>query len=114
MLIRWKSQEILLKNPHFSEICDAVIPRPVRATILFPVIKRCLAAGDPGKVVSTAASSQYLAAGIWFLNTFVIIAIDHGCLVRPIIFAASEIKGLCGGGNVVDLLWIATCRTLSA
>jgi hypothetical protein len=98
------------EGSYLSQIIDTVIPCPLLATILFPVVKCRFAAGDPREVVGTAASSQNLTAGIGFLNALVVVTLDHGRLVRPVILTSSQVKGLCRSGNVFNLLWVAARR----
>lgn len=96
-------------NPtHLSKVLDTVLPSPLLAPVLLPVIKCSLATRDPSKVVSTTASSQSLTASVGFLNPLIIVALDHCGLVAPIILATSEVKGLARGGDRFDILWIAT------
>jgi len=90
-----------------SQVCDDVIPCPLLATILLPIIEGRLAAGDPSEVVGAAASTQNLTTSVWLFNTLVVLTLDHSGLVSPVILATSEVKGLGWGGDVLNLLRVA-------
>jgi hypothetical protein len=46
---------------------------------------------------------------IRFLNSFIVITLDYGCLVSLVILATPQVKGLYRGSDVVDLMWVTAC-----
>ena len=96
------------KSSYLSQIIDNVVPVPVLTSKLLPVVERRLAAWNPGEVVSRAASAKHLATSIGPLNTLILWALDEGGLVLPVIFAVPQVIGLCWGGDLVNLMRVAT------
>ena len=90
----------------FAQIVNAAIPGPVRSSKLFPVIKCWLGARNPGIIVRAGAATEDLAASVGLLDTLVVVPLNHGSLVSPVMLATSEVEGVGRRENLRELVGV--------
>lgn len=99
--------KVVVVSSRLVEVFFGVFPVPSRTTKLLPVIEGCSRASNPSIVIERSTATQHLTTGVWFLDTSVVWAVDHGRFVLPVVLRVSQAHGLCRGGDVADLGRIA-------
>lgn len=97
---------VVVVGDGLSKIGDEGIPGPFLATVFSPHVKGGLAAGNPGEVVERGATTEDLATGVGLLDTLVVVTLDHGGLVGPVVLGAAEVHGVGGRHDLVELLGV--------
>lgn len=97
---------VIVIGDRLSKIGNEGVPGPLLATVLSPHVKGRLASGDPSEVVERGGAAEDLATGVGLLDTLVVVTLDHGGLVGPVMLAASQVHGVGGGHDLVELLGV--------
>lgn len=105
--IRWVQAWIIRIRDSLAEVKEQGIPGPLLAAIFVPHGKGRLAAWHPGEVVQRGTPPQGLATSVGLLDTLVVIPLDDGGLIRPVILAVAEVHGRQRRGNLRGVLGIA-------
>lgn len=105
--VLWIPAQVVVVGGTLPEVRHKRIPGPFLASIFFPSVEGRLAAGHPGEVVQRRATTQSLTASVGLLDTLVVVALDHGGLVGPVVIAVPELHGYGGRGDLLNLLRVA-------
>lgn len=97
---------VIVIGDRLSKIRHEGVPGPLLATVLSPHVKGGLASRDPSEVVERRAATEDLATGVGLLDTLVVITLDNGGLVGPVMLAASKVHGIGGGHDLLELLGV--------
>lgn len=92
---------------YLSEVLFAVFPSPGASTEGGPIIKCCLAAGNPGVVVQARATPKNFAPGIGLFETSVFRTINEGGFVCPVILTIPKLESTCRSSNLWDFTRIS-------
>lgn len=95
---------LIMISRTLAKILHATIPIPILPAKSLPVVKGRLGSGDPGEVVGAGRTAEDFSARVGLLDALVVVALDHGGLVGPVVLAAAEVEGLGGGGDFGDLV----------
>lgn len=95
------------------EILLAVLPRPILATKLDPVVKGPLTTSNPSIVVSSTATTEHLTTGNGLFNASVVGSIDHGSLETPVVLAATKFESLGWSRDGVDFASVAVISSVN-
>lgn len=90
-----------------TEVRHEGVPGPFLASVFLPPVKGRLAAGHPGEVVQRRAPTKRLTPRVGLLDAFVVVTLDQGGLVRPVVLAVPELHGFRGRGDLLVLMGVA-------
>lgn len=97
---------VVVVGDTLAQVGDKRVPSPLLTTILSPHVKGRLASGDPSEVIKRRAATEDLATGVGLLDTLVVVTLDNGGLVGPVMLAATEVHGVGGGHDLLQLLGV--------
>lgn len=97
---------VIVVGRTLPQIVHAVVPRPSRAAVFLPVVECRRRPGNPGKVVGAGTAAENFATGIGLLDSFIVVALDHGGLVGPVMLATAQAERLGWSRDVFELVWI--------
>jgi hypothetical protein len=92
---------------YLSEVLLAVFPSPGASTEGGPIIKCCLAAGNPGVIVQARATTKNFAPSVRLFETSVFRTINEGGFVRPVILTIPKLESTCRSSNLWDFARIS-------
>lgn len=91
---------IVMIRSRLVEVVSSVLPVPITAAILRPIVVCRRTSTDPGVVVHCTTPSQHFATRVRLLDSSVFGAIDHGRLVAPVVLAAAKFESTSGSSDL--------------
>src|ERR1700710_2252631 len=98
---------VIMIRSALAEVRNERFPGPLLSTELRPPIKGGLATRNPCKVVERGAAAEGLATGVRLLNALIIVTLDQGGLVCPVILAVAEVHSHRRSGNLLNPVRVA-------